>query len=1130
MDVWNILLIAPLFVAILASFGMAGFALRRTAPGAVAFAFLCLAAGIWSLAYLFEVVHPSLEYKWLWFRIKYFGVSALTPLLLIFVIKSFGKDRWLNPWLVGVLEAKVGLCLSFVWYPPLTRMFIDNLHIVYVERISLLVFDKGILFTVSAASDLIIAAVVIHFLFFQYFQAPLAYRRQVIVFVLSILPPWVGGLMSYLNLPILKYVDTGPVFFAVSLPLFAWGAFRSRLFDLIPIAREAVMESLADGVVVLDAQNRVVDLNPAARQMLQIQDDHWLGLSLTMLLGDRPQLQSLLQDRMVKQTEVELQIGEVNRCFEVRHAPLKSANSDLGGSLIILRDVNDRSRLEKALRQSEEKYRSVVERGNDGIAIIQDGKIVYCNPQLARMVGQVPEDLLETEFPKILSPGVDSQLLRYEWGDHPVYKDLLCFESKLQHINGSQIDVELTAGIIEYEGKSAFLVFAHDIAQRKQMEENLLEAKEAAEAATQAKSRFLANMSHEIRTPLNAIIGMTSLLFGTRLDNEQQDYVETIRTSGDALLSVINDILDFSKIEAEKLELENQTFNLRLCIEEAIDIVTSNAAEKGLNLAYDVKTDVPEFVVGDVARLRQVLTNLLGNAVKFTEKGEVTASVSLLRAEDSDGRPNEILFSIRDTGIGIPTDRLDRLFQFFSQVDASTTRKYGGTGLGLAISSRLVELMHGRIWAQSESGQGSTFYVSIPFEPDGNGPQMGVLMGSIVLDQKRCLVVDKNETNRQILARQLEAWGFTVRLADDPVQGLEMAALQPYPHLIFLDVPLPNGNGLIKDFQKTAQQYESSLILLTAIGQHLDQDSATQVLGTLTKPVKPSQLYDLLSDLSYFGDDSQKPPEKSLSEPISAAFAVQHPLRILLAEDNAVNQKVALRLLARLGYRADVAGNGLEVLSALDRQPYDLVMMDIQMPEMDGFEATERIRSRWKESPKIQIIAMTAYAFQADLDRCLEIGMDGYITKPIRLDALVDILRKAHEQAPLRSVLVDEEQKSDEILNPERMQDLIANLGEEIRDVITTYFEDTPMQIERMQQALDDDDWETLQRTAHSLKSSSGIFGANQMVALCRSLEMIPITQKTTAAGLIQAVANAFEQARDMLNLYAGQGKIPTQD
>ena len=527
-----------------------------------------------------------------------------------------------------------------------------------------------------------------------------------------------------------------------------------------------------------------------------------------------------------------------------------------------------------------------------------------------------------------------------------------------------------------------------------QANRELTAARIAAENAARTKADFLANMSHEIRTPMNGVIAMTSLLLETPLTHEQRGYVDTIYHSSESLLTIINDILDFSKIESGKLELEQQPFDLRGCIEESLDLLAAKAAEKKIDLAYQMDDGLPAQMLGDVTRLRQVLVNLVGNAVKFTETGEVVAQVKILSPAGPDAvKPWQLHFSVRDTGVGIAVDRLARLFKPFMQADASTARQFGGTGLGLAISRRLVELMGGKMWAESVSGKGSTFHFTMSLAAAPQTTRSPLEGAQPQLADLRLLIVDDNATNCRILSLQTGKWGMAPRVAADSQQALDWLRTGEQFDLAILDMQMPGMDGLMlaHEIRKLPNAVMLPLVLLTSMGVRTDTPGFAQAAFAtcLTKPIKPAQLYEsLVRVVSGARPVVKKNPGPTKLDP---ALAGRMPLRVLLCDDNIINQKVAVRLLQQMGYRATVAANGVQALAALDAQPFDLIFMDVQMPEMDGLEATRQIRARQTDqamypnykSPII-IVAMTASAMTGDREKCLAAGMDDYLAKPVR--------------------------------------------------------------------------------------------------------------------------------------------------
>jgi len=760
---------------------------------------------------------------------------------------------------------------------------------------------------------------------------------------------------------------------------------------------EAVVQNSPVAIVVVDPDASVRAWNPGAERLFGYSSGEAVGRNVDELVAMAPEIQAeaVAFSRNVVHGEVIRAITRRTRKdgslvdVELSAVPVDFAG-DQKGIIALYHDIGEVKRAEEELRRQKQYFEAVVEHSPVAIVLIGlDAKVTVWNPGAERLFGYTAEEALGRNIDDLVAKSPEIHAEAVGFSRQATMGDVFHAITRRTRKDGSLVDVELLGVSISIGGERVGTVaIYHDITE-------LQRARKEAESANEAKSAFLATMSHEIRTPMNAIIGMSGLLLDTEISGEQREFAEIIRDSGDALLTIINDILDFSKIEAGRMELEQAPFDLRECIEAALDLVSAEAARKGIELAYDIEDGTPAAVVGDLARTRQVLLNLLNNGVKFTEQGEV---VLTLTARPAGHGRHEFQLTVRDTGIGIPPQRLGRLFQSFSQADASTTRKYGGTGLGLAISQRLAELMGGTIRVESEGvpGRGSAFHFTfvgkaaspLVVRPESLGKQPS-------LRGRHVLIVDDHQTNRTILVHQVEAWGMRPRPTGSPAEALEWIRAGEAFELAILDHMMPEMDGLTlaQELHRLRAGSPLPIIILSSLGKRDAGRDVPGIAAHVTKPVKPSQLFDALVTVLA---ESEAPRAAAAAPPAAdAAMASRLPLRILVAEDNAVNQKLALRLLAQLGYRADVAADGVEAIEALERQTYDVVLMDVQMPELDGLEATRRIVDRWPASARPRIIAMTANAMQGDRELCLEAGMDDYISKPIRVDELVAALNRS---------------------------------------------------------------------------------------------------------------------------------------
>ncbi|MCS6989760.1 MAG: PAS domain S-box protein [Chloroherpetonaceae bacterium] len=813
--------------------------------------------------------------------------------------------------------------------------------------------------------------------------------------------------------------------------------------------------------------------------------------------------------RKVRKDGSVIWVRETARVLKDRH------NQDL--IFVVCEDITDRKIAETRLKESEERYRYLTANLPQTSVMLFDKDLKY-----------ILVDGSLNDQKRLRSIGIEGKTL-FEAHPHlaeifaPLYKKALeGHTSVLEHqIDGNFYAFQILPVRNRERKVYAGMVVAQDITMRKAAEETLMLARDEAEAANRAKSEFLAMMSHEIRTPMNGILGMTSLLADTPLSKEQREFVETIRSSGDALLAIINDILDFSKIESGKFELSIDAFDLVECVEDACNLFAPKAAEKNIELICDIAPNVPSFIKADSARLRQVLVNLLANAIKFTEKGEVVCSVELA---ELNGLIAELRFSVRDTGIGIPPDKFDRVFQPFSQVDPYASRKYGGTGLGTAICERLVKLMGGKIWFESQVGRGTTFHftLSAPVAPAQNPAPQPALADA--LKGKRVIIVDDNPTNRRILTLQTERWGMIASATSSAQAALDLMdeaikLAAPFDiGLLDMNMPSQNGVELAKAIRKRYPTLKMPLLLLSSVGKS-EQDGVRGAeelfAGVALKPVRKSHLFNLIA--SALSPNLAASKESGVPEIKTPATAKK--LSILLAEDHLVNQKLMIAMLGKLGYEPDIANNGIEVLEKLKEKRYDIILMDIQMPEMDGVEATERIIAEHPPETRPKIIAVTAHALKGDREKYLALGMDDYLSKPVSIEAIKGMLEKWGGETP------DEERKgessnsrfSNALLN----LDTIAMLRElsqstetsVLHELVDIFSRNAPFQLEQLNAAIKTEDYKTLKDVAHALKGACMNVGATRMSSICVAIEQAAQSQAfDLAARYLETLKRTFAE------------------
>ncbi|MEM8679943.1 MAG: response regulator [Planctomycetota bacterium] len=745
----------------------------------------------------------------------------------------------------------------------------------------------------------------------------------------------------------------------------------------------------------------------------------------------------------------------------------------------------------------------------------REGRFVFVNERFAALFGKSAEEIVGKTVADFYPPEFaeeareeDEQVMRSGEVVEDVFDDTV--DGELRYFASRKGPVWNEAGEV-----IGIQTIFWDITEQRVAENTLLEereelrrAKQAADDANRAKSDFLANMSHEIRTPMNAIIGMTDLLLETQLTQTQREYLRMVQDSGEALLTLINDILDFSKIEAGKLELERTSFDIRETLGDSMKGLGFRAHGKGLELVLHVDDRIPKRLYGDPGRIRQVVVNLVGNAIKFTEQGEIVLEIECLQQSEATVR---LRFAVIDTGIGIAEDKCAKVFEEFEQADASTTRKFGGTGLGLAICARLVELMGGQIWVESELGRGSKFQFELPLEVDESAPAVLPARAHIDIHGVRVLIVDDNATNRRILKNMLTNWGMNPVTTSGGAHALRAIADANEEDdafaLVISDVNMPEMDGLMLAERIIAEALlkPASLIMLTSGARPSDATDLREmgVSQHLLKPIKQSEVYDaVISSLNATGMTATLP---RVAAETATATAMPVELHILLAEDNIVNQKLALGILNKLGHRVTVAHHGKEALDRLDEQPFDLVLMDVQMPEMDGLAATRELRRREAHSgAHVPVVAMTAHAMKGDRERCLESGMDDYLSKPIRLK---DLSSKLNELFSPSHVPVSAERPASlpDGGGPVAWSEALANVGHDpklLRELVQVFLTETPSLLQETLAAADRQEADTLSSRAHALKGAMLFLNPSQAIASAEEVERLALEGQVEAAGL----------------------------